>query len=149
VPRDRPRHPLYSQVAQRGNHRCEYCLAPEELSGKEFHVEHIVPLARGGPDALNNLALACFRCNLSKGVAQVGQLDRGGEPVRLFNPRADDWNDCFDFVVVPMEEVVRIVGKNDTGRVTVLRLSMNASHAAHARWKWFLAYVLETEFLTE
>lgn len=149
MPRRRPRHPLYSQVAQRANQRCEYCLAPEELSGKEFHVEHIVPLARSGADAFENLALACFRCNLSKGVAQSGQIDPGGEPVRLFNPRSDDWSLCFDFVLAPDAETARIVGKNDVGRITVARLRMNAPHAIRARWQWFLTYALETEFLSD
>jgi 5-methylcytosine-specific restriction endonuclease McrA len=118
VPPARPRHRLYSQVATRANHRCEYCLAPEELSGKEFQVEHIVPLASGGTDELNNLALACFRCNLSKGTAQAVQLRQGDQPVRLFNPRTDDWNECFDFVLAPDNEAVRIVAKNDTSRAT-------------------------------
>ena len=149
MPPGKPRHRLYPQVARRANARCEYCLAPEELSGKEFHVEHIVPLAKGGADDLENLALACFRCNFSKGVAQAGQLHPRGRRVRLFNPRIDDWNACFDFVLAPDEEVVRIHGRNDIGRVTVARLSMNAAHAIRARWKWFLAYALETEFLSE
>lgn len=149
MPPDSPRHRLYSQVAARANHRCEYCLAPEELSGKEFHVEHILPLAAGGTDELNNLALACYRCNLSKGTAQAVQLHLGDEPVRLFNPRIDDWNACFEFVLAPDHEVVRILGKNDTGRATVGRLRMNAPHAVRARWMWFLTYALESEFLSE
>jgi len=67
----------------------------------------------------------------------------------LFNPRTDDWSGCFEFVLAPNEEVVRIAGKNDIGRITVSRLRMNAPHAVRARWKWFLAYALETEFLSE
>ena len=149
MPPASPRHHLYSQVAARANHRCEYCLAPEELSGKEFHVEHIIPLATGGTDELNNLALACFRCNLSKGTAQSVQLYPGDRPVRLFNPRTDDWNACFDFVLAPDNEAVTIVAKNDTGRATVSRLRMNAPHAVRARWMWFLTYALESEFLSE
>jgi hypothetical protein len=149
VPPASPQHRLYLQVAARANHRCEYCLAPEELSGKEFHVEHIIPLALAGTDELNNLALACFRCNLSKGTAQSVQVHPGNQPVRLFNPRTDDWNECFDFVLAPHKEAVRIVAKNDTGRATVSRLRMNAPHAIHARWMWFLTYALESEFLSE
>ena len=149
MPPARPRHRLYSQVAARANRRCEYCLAPEELSGKEFQVEHIVPLASGGTDELNNLALACFRCNLSKGTAQAVQLYPGAPPVRLFNPRTDNWNECFDFVLVPDSEAVRIVAKNDIGRSTVSRLRMNAPHAVRARWMWFLTYALESEFFSD
>ena len=31
-------------------------------------IEHIVPRVQGGTDALENLALACARCNAGKGV---------------------------------------------------------------------------------
>ena len=106
-------------------------------------------MASGGTDELNNLALACLRCNLSKGTARSVQLHPGDEPVRLFNPRADEWNECFDFVLAPAHEAVRIVAKNDIGRATVTRLRMNAPHAVRARWMWFLTYALESEFLNE
>jgi 5-methylcytosine-specific restriction endonuclease McrA len=43
---------------------CAYCPVP--LVGG-YHVDHIVPLDRGGADRLDNLALACAPCNLSKG----------------------------------------------------------------------------------
>ncbi len=149
VVRDRPRHRLYTQVAERAKHRCEYCLAPDEFSSKEFHVEHVTPRARGGPDVLDNLALACFRCNLSKATAQVVRIADEELEIALFNPRTNDWNAHFEFVLVPENEVALIEGKNAAGRVTVLRLRMNAPHAARARWKWFLAYALEAEYLSE
>ena len=146
---DSPRHPLYPHVAERAQHRCEYCLAPEEFSNKEFQVEHIVPRARGGPETLDNLALACVRCNLSKAAAQAAQVGAGGETVGLFNPRLDDWSTCFEFVLEPTAERVLIEGKTATGRATVARLRMNTRQAARARWKWFLAYALEAEYLSD
>lgn len=112
-------------------------------------MEHIVPLAAGGTDDLNNLALACFRCNLSKGTAQAVQLHPGGEKVRLFNPRTDDWNACFDFVLASEREAVRIVANNDVGRAAVTRLRMNAPHAVRARWLWFLTYAFDSELRSE
>ena len=33
-----------------------------------LHVDHIMPLARGGPNTLDNLQLLCARCNLAKGA---------------------------------------------------------------------------------
>lgn len=44
--------------------RCAYC--PAALASG-FHLDHIVPLARGGHHAIGNLAPACPDCNLSKG----------------------------------------------------------------------------------
>jgi hypothetical protein len=148
VPANRPRHPLYPQVAERAQYRCEYCLAPEEFSNKEFHVEHVVPRSSRGPDTLDNLALACFRCNLSKATAQSVRIGRTGATVPLFNPRTDDWSAWFDFVISANDESARIAGKSKIARATATRLKMNVPHAARARWKWFLAYALESEYLS-
>jgi 5-methylcytosine-specific restriction endonuclease McrA len=41
---------------------CLYCGAPAE------HVDHFIPLARGGRHVLDNLVAACKACNLSKGA---------------------------------------------------------------------------------
>ena len=146
--RDKPRHPQYPAVAERALHRCEYCLAPEEFSGKEFQVEHIVPRARGGPDTRNNLALACSRCNLSKAAAQRVAVSQE-LTVPLFNPRTDDWSACFAFVLVPDRGAVLIEGSTPIGRARAQRLRMNAPHATRARWKWFLAYALEADYLAD
>jgi len=40
---------------------CAYCGAPAA------HLDHVLPLARGGTDARRNLAPACARCNIEKG----------------------------------------------------------------------------------
>jgi hypothetical protein len=40
--------------------RCHYCGAPAE------HMEHILPLARGGGTTFENVVPACAPCNLSK-----------------------------------------------------------------------------------
>lgn len=39
---------------------CSYCGAPAD------HLDHIVPLARGGENTLDNLTAACGRCNRAK-----------------------------------------------------------------------------------
>ena len=149
MPRDRPRHPFYARVAERAEHCCEYCLAPEEFSTKEFQVEHVVPRASGRADVLDNLALACFRCNLSKATARTARVADEDRAIPLFNPRSDNWNVCFDFVLVPGDEVVLIEGKTATGRATAERPQMNAPHATRARWNWFLAYALEAAYVPD
>jgi len=35
--------------------------------GNDFHIDHLVPLSRGGSDAPENLVISCPTCNLSKG----------------------------------------------------------------------------------
>lgn len=46
------------------NNRCLYCEKP--LS--DYHVDHMVPLARGGSNGRENICLACPDCNLKKNV---------------------------------------------------------------------------------
>ncbi|MFE7198513.1 HNH endonuclease [Microbacterium oxydans] len=53
-----------ARLIDRFGGRCAYCPAPIDVS---FHLDHIVPLARGGHHAIGNLAPACPGCNLSKG----------------------------------------------------------------------------------
>jgi 5-methylcytosine-specific restriction endonuclease McrA len=36
-------------------------------SPDDRHIDHILPLARGGGETIDNLAVACAHCNLSKG----------------------------------------------------------------------------------
>lgn len=43
--------------------KCAYCLADCAL---DFHIDHFVPLARGGKHEHENLRIACPTCNLSK-----------------------------------------------------------------------------------
>lgn len=44
---------------------CFYCNVPLFA---HYHVEHMIPLSRGGADKLENLCLACPTCNLRKGA---------------------------------------------------------------------------------
>jgi uncharacterized protein YeaO (DUF488 family) len=41
---------------------CYLCMSDDG----DFHLEHMVPLSRGGPHSLSNLAKACASCNLTK-----------------------------------------------------------------------------------
>lgn len=50
-------------VRQRAKCLCEYCHSPERSSSDVFTIDHLVPQSKGGSDELDNLALACRRCN--------------------------------------------------------------------------------------
>ena len=64
------------QVAAKYKYKCRYC----GRSAREVktHVDHVVPLSRGGTDDIENLCLACVECNLKKSnktwTAKHGQL---------------------------------------------------------------------------
>ena len=52
-------------VLRRDGFRCAYCGRGEPESVK-LHIDHIVPVARGGRTELENLVTACATCNLGK-----------------------------------------------------------------------------------
>ena len=51
-------NPRYALVAERAEHRCEYCHAPEAVFNFPFEVEPVMPPASGGGDHPSNLALS-------------------------------------------------------------------------------------------
>lgn len=46
------------------NNKCAYCGC--ELD--KYHIDHVVPISKGGTSDISNLALACPSCNLRKGA---------------------------------------------------------------------------------
>lgn len=109
-------------VRARAAGRCEYCGLPQALVPMVvFHVEHVVPRQHGGSDDPQNLALACFHCNLHKGPNLTGIDPETGRVVLLFDPRRDAWGEHFAMVDA------LIVGRTPVGRATARVMSMNAS----------------------
>lgn len=84
-------NPYYIAIAERANHRCKYCKAPEVVFNFPFEVEHIIPLSREGANDEANLALACRSCNLRKGNRINGVLSGSESEVRFFHPREDQF----------------------------------------------------------
>lgn len=106
-------------VRQRARDRCEYCRLSQEGQEATFHVDHVIPVAQGGPTADWNLALACVSCSLRKGARRQAEDPETRRPVNLFNPRNDEWSEHFRW------HGVRLVGRTETGRATVSALDMN------------------------
>ena len=125
-------NPNYTDVANRANYRCEYCLAPERAFGFRFEIEHIQPRSRSGTDDVLNLALACRACNLRKGDAVTAPDAETQCDVRLFHPRQDRWNDHFRFE----SRTYAIVGTTPIGRATIVRLGLNDAQRLIARRIW-------------
>ena len=51
--------------------RCVYCL--DELPYVGAHLDHIVPLSRGGLHSIGNVVYTCQFCNLSKGAKLLNE----------------------------------------------------------------------------
>lgn len=125
-------NPKYGFVADRANHRCEYCAAPERVFNFPFEVEHIIPLSLQGSNDYHNLALACRSCNLLKGNRIGRSLDPLDRAIRYFHPRQDSWAEHFR--IDP--EQGTIVGLTEIGQVTIEGLVMNSPEQSAARRLW-------------
>jgi len=117
--------PISDEVKQairaRANYICEYCHSPERLSANRFTVDHVIPKSLGGSDALDNLALACRRCNERRYNFVAGIDPETQAIVPIFNPRKQNWNEHF----VWLNRGVVIEGTTPIGRATCLRLDLN------------------------
>src|SRR6266481_163548 len=62
---DAARRAIAFRLAERWGWVCWYCRAKLN-PGSPFHIDHIVPRARGGDHGITNLALSCEFCNQAK-----------------------------------------------------------------------------------
>lgn len=108
-------------VHQRAKYLCEYCHSPERSNATPFTLDHLVPQSLGGSDELDNLALACHRCNVRRYNFTIGVDPQTQLEVPLFNPRKQQWSDHFVWTT----DGIRILGTTATGRATSNRLDFN------------------------
>jgi len=59
-------------VYERDSGRCHLC--GRKVNPKKWHLDHIIPLSKGGEHSYRNVAVACPKCNMSKGAKVRGQL---------------------------------------------------------------------------
>jgi hypothetical protein len=128
---------LYEIVRQRAQFQCEYCHYPELLSSAPLSIDHIQPQSLGGSDELDNLALACRRCNERRYNFTTGIDPETEAEVPLFNPRQQTWSEHFMWSA----DALRIIGKTLCGRATCNRLDLNDERRAepfiqNARYQW-------------
>lgn len=58
---------LRYDILRRDNFRCQICGATA-ADGYKLHVDHIIPVSRGGKTEPANLRTLCERCNMGKGA---------------------------------------------------------------------------------
>jgi len=112
---------MRSRIRQRAQYLCEYCHSSEEASTSQFTIDHLQPKSLGGTDALENLALACHRCNTRRYNFTTGVDPENDSTVPLFNPRMHRWNEHF----IWSGDRLRIIALSSIGRATCKRLDMN------------------------
>ncbi len=113
-------------------YRCEYCRTT--LVDFGWQVDHIVPRSRGGQHAMNNIAVACARCNRNKGDQVEARDPVSGQFVNIFDPRRDRWERHFLYGYTDRE----LLGRTPTGRATAaLLFRTTGQHSPRdLRWEW-------------
>lgn len=118
------------EVLRRSGGCCEYCLVGPDHRTIQLHVDHIISKKHGGEDNLDNLCSACRSRNQYKG-SDVAALDPlTGEPTRLYNPRAHDWNHHFE-----LKSDMIIVGLSPAVRATIAVLQLNLERRVIERYE--------------
>lgn len=119
-------------VQSRARFRCEYCLIHEEDSHFSHQADHIIASKHRGQTREDNLAWACYLCNVRKG-SDIASVDiETGQIARLFNPRTDNWAEHFRV------DAGRIVPLTPIGRVTEYLLQFNQPESVQQR-RWLAA----------
>jgi len=113
--------PLRRTVQERARGCCEYCKAPVSHCPGNFHIDHIIPVSKGGLTILENLAYSCGGCNPKKSAKTTATDPATGQKIPLFHPRKDDWNDHFKWD----ENKLHIIGITLKGELTIQTLDMN------------------------
>ena len=58
---------LRKEIMERDNYTCQIC-GKRMPDGVGLHIDHIVPISKGGKTVPSNLQVLCSKCNLSKGA---------------------------------------------------------------------------------
>ena len=127
---------LATEVRCRAEGLCEYCRIPAAAFRRPFHIEHVIARQHGGLTEMNNLALACWVCNLKKGPNLTGIDPQSKRITPLFDPRKDRWEDHFAFSVgASVAAGIEIRGLTAVGRTTVIVLGMNTEMRQMVRYE--------------
>ena len=123
---------LRCETAAHFHFRCAYCQSQEAVLGMRFTVDHIIPEILGGASDPQNLCLACWDCNLTKGSRIAALEPQTQSLVPLFHPRKERWEEHFEWHY----EGLIVTERTTTGRVTINALELNRDVLVEARTRW-------------
>ena len=115
-------------IRERAGDCCEYCRVAQTDRFSKFQIDHVIPLKHGGSDDIDNLCLACLKCNSFKGP-NVAALDPDtGEATKLYDPRSQRWVDHFQ-----ISSDATLIGISPEGRATIDVLRINEDSRVRQR----------------
>ena len=89
----RAHYALRWQILERDNFTCQYCgqHAPDVI----LHVDHILPVAKGGDNSFSNLITSCSACN--EGKKSFPLLPERKDTKEYIAPVPRRYNQLFDY----------------------------------------------------
>lgn len=55
------------QLKEQQNHKCYHCKTPlDYTTPKQVHLDHLIPISKGGKHTITNVVWSCAKCNLQK-----------------------------------------------------------------------------------
>jgi cytochrome c553 len=75
-------------VFARDGFACRYCGVRAGQDGVQLHVDHVVSVADGGDNSIDNLLAACQRCNGGKGARSLATLPGPDDVAKRMEDRA-------------------------------------------------------------
>jgi len=93
------------QVFARDGFRCRYCGAQAGEDGVSLHADHVVSVADGGHNGMDNLVTACQRCNGGKSARSLEQAPGSAQSVSNSLDRAVSLKEQADAVRLESEAI--------------------------------------------
>ena len=61
------------KILKRDDFKCQKC-GISAKDGAKLHVDHIIPVSKGGKTTMDNLQTLCWKCNRSKSDKLINQF---------------------------------------------------------------------------
>jgi hypothetical protein len=95
-------------IFARDGFTCRYCGRQAGEDGVELAVDHVVSVADGGTNAVDNLVTACRKCNGGKGARSLLAVPDSAEAMRRMRERAERANGLADQIKEAVETRKRL-----------------------------------------
>lgn len=124
------------EVFKRDQHQCRYCgHGPPDV---KLEVDHVIPVAEGGRNDIDNLVTACAACNRGKGATSL----------EVVQPATDDvvqhWvahlSRAFDYPADPVSVstfLARLPKKRIERARFLARYHRNSPRSGEGAWRYF------------
>lgn len=119
-------------VEEKFQGQCCYCRTQRLISGVSLTLDHIIPESKEGETTFQNLCLACWDCNLAKGVRTHGYDSLTQTLSKLFDPQQEQWAEHFCW----SDDATLVIGLTAKGRATVKALKLNRIQLIESRRVW-------------